>query len=131
MTDENQKLREACNYIDALGGDSKKYRQALALPTADHLPDVKKMVVDHFPDATKMIDSHTISAVVAECDMAILAKQPATGVPDDVVRDAERYRFIRDGSGWPAVFAAHNAPEPLRGDDLDSAIDAAMRKEKP
>lgn len=30
---------------------------------------------------TKMIDSHTISAVVAECDMAILAKQPATGEP--------------------------------------------------
>jgi len=27
------------------------------------------------------IDSHTISAVVAECDMAILAKQPATGEP--------------------------------------------------
>ena len=30
---------------------------------------------------TKMIDSHTISAVVAECDMAILAQQPATGEP--------------------------------------------------
>lgn len=30
---------------------------------------------------TKMIDSHTISAVVAECDMAILAKQPATTEP--------------------------------------------------
>ena len=31
--------------------------EALALPTADHLPDVKKMVVDHFPDATKMIET--------------------------------------------------------------------------
>lgn len=30
---------------------------------------------------TKMIDSHTISAVVAECDMAILAQQPATPEP--------------------------------------------------
>ena len=30
---------------------------------------------------TKMIDSHTISAVVAECDMVILAKQPATTEP--------------------------------------------------
>lgn len=30
---------------------------------------------------TKMIDSHTISAVVAECDMAILAKQPTTTEP--------------------------------------------------
>lgn len=34
MTDTNQKLREACNYIDALGGDSRSYRQSLALPTA-------------------------------------------------------------------------------------------------
>lgn len=30
---------------------------------------------------TKMIDSHTISAVVAECDIAILAQHPATGEP--------------------------------------------------
>ena len=30
---------------------------------------------------TKMIDSHTISAVVAECDMVILAQQPATPEP--------------------------------------------------
>ena len=30
---------------------------------------------------TKMIDSHTISAVVAECDAVILAPQPATGEP--------------------------------------------------
>lgn len=30
---------------------------------------------------TKMIDSHTISAVIAECDMAILAQQPVTGDP--------------------------------------------------
>ncbi len=32
-------------------------RQALALPTADHLPDAGEMVVDHFPDATKMIET--------------------------------------------------------------------------
>ena len=30
---------------------------------------------------TKMIDSHTISAVVAECDMIILSEQPSTGEP--------------------------------------------------
>ena len=87
---------------------------------------------------TDKIDSHTISAVVAECDAVILAQQPVTGepvawirrhpngalsnellihvqveqvrrdsgawvplythpapgVPDDVVRDAERGRFL-------------------------------------
>ena len=37
--------------------------------------------IKSLPQDTKMIDSHTISAVVAECDMAILAKQPATGEP--------------------------------------------------
>ena len=54
-----------------------------------------------------------------------LYTQPAPSVPDDVVRDAEWYRLIRDGSGWPAVFGAHDAPEPLRGDDLDAAMLAA------
>lgn len=42
-------------------------------------------------------------------------------------RDAERYRWLRDGSNWPAVFASSDAPEPLRGDELDAAIDAAMK----
>lgn len=111
---------------------------------------------------TKMIDSHTISAVVAECDMAILAKQPDTGepvmdvrcegcgymthhrehmgcvraakqhtrpaqnVPGDVVRDAERYRWLREHDHWPAPFSSSQEPEPVRGRDLEAAIDAAM-----
>ena len=45
-----------------------------------------------------------------------------------VARDAGWYRLIRDGSGWPAVFAAHDAPEPLRGDDLDAAMLAASQQ---
>ena len=57
---ENQKLREALQLI-AWSNDSKWQadcaRQALAQPTADHLPDAGKMVVDHFPDATKMIET--------------------------------------------------------------------------
>ena len=31
--------------------------EALAMPTADHLPEAGEMVVDHFPDATKMIEA--------------------------------------------------------------------------
>ena len=68
---ENQKLREvlqAISHIDdttnhsvdasaALDRIGQIARQALALPTADHLPDAGKMVVDHFPDATKMIET--------------------------------------------------------------------------
>ena len=38
-------------------------------------------------------------------------------------KDAERYRKLRDGQNWPAAFARHDAPEPLRGVDLDAAID--------
>lgn len=50
-------------------------------------------------------------------------------VPEDVQRDAERYRKIRQGSAWPCAFASHDAPEPLTGDDLDAAIDAARKGE--
>ena len=44
--------------------------------TIEAMKRIKSLLQD-----TKMIDSHTISAVVAECDMAILAQQPATGEP--------------------------------------------------
>ena len=37
--------------------------------------------------------------------------------------DAARYRLLRDGLSWPAVFASHDAPEPLRGADLDTAME--------
>ena len=39
-------------------------------------------------------------------------------------QDAKRYRLLRDGQNWPAVFARHDAPEPLRGVDLDKAMRA-------
>ena len=41
---------------------------------------------------------------------------------DAVIKDAERYRQLRDGSGWPAVFDNSDDPEPVRGDELDAAI---------
>ena len=50
----------------------------------------------------------------------------APSVPDDVVRDAERYRWLRDHAHWPAPFSSSQEPEPVRGRDLDAAIDAAM-----
>lgn len=59
-------------------------------------------------------------------DCFALYTHPAPGVPDDVARDAERYRWLRDSDHWPAPFASSQEPEPVRGTDLDSAIDAAM-----
>lgn len=56
----------------------------------------------------------------------LLYTHPAPGVPDDVARDAKRYRWLRDRDHWPAPFASSQDPEPVRGTDLDAAIDAAM-----
>ena len=44
---------------------------------------------------------------------------------DQLRAEVERYHHLRNGQGWPAVFASHDAPEPIRGDELDTAIDAA------
>ena len=45
-------------------------------------------------------------------------------------KDADRYRWLRDLDHWPAPFASSQSPEPVRGADLDSAIDAAMKKDQ-
>lgn len=60
-------------------------------------------------------------------------KQPPPGTklyehplpPDDVVRDAERYKWLRDSAycTYPAVFKACQAWNTLRGETLDAAID--------
>ena len=50
----------------------------------------------------------------------------APSVPDDVVRDAERYQWLRRGTGWPCVFPNHFAPEPITESVVDAAIDAAI-----
>ena len=68
---ENQKLRDALQAIAniddstnhaadasaALDRIGQIARQALSLPTADHIPDAGEKVADHFPDATKMIET--------------------------------------------------------------------------
>lgn len=46
---------------------------------------------------TKMIDSHTVSAVVAECDAVILTQQPATGEP---VAQWQKRHPVRTGGRW-------------------------------
>lgn len=41
---------------------------------------------------------------------------------EEARKDAELYRQLRNGNSWPAVFASHDAPEPLRGEELDAAM---------
>lgn len=53
----------------------------------------------------------------------------APGVPGDVVRDAQRYRWLRKWKGQehePPFTVQHEFDGTIWGGDLDSAIDAAM-----
>ena len=43
--------------------------------------------------------------------------------------DAERYRWLRTGKGWPAVFSGANEPEPVTGDELDAMVDYVCKGE--
>lgn len=49
---------------------------------------------------------------------------------DQLRAEVERYHHLRNGQGWPAVFASHDAPEPIRGDELDTDIDLARTTHK-
>jgi len=46
------------------------------------------------------------------------------GVPSADAVDAQRYRELRRGQKWSVV---NGIGDTLRGDDLDAAIDAAMK----
>jgi hypothetical protein len=114
MTDTNQKLREALQAIAniddatshtadasaALDRIGSIVRQALALPTADHLPDDGEMVVDHFPDATKMIET-AVPVGAREAFEREMSKPPFEFCMD---------RWPDDGSSysWPGNYAAYH-----------------------
>jgi hypothetical protein len=51
-------------------------------------------------------------------------------VPDEVAKDAARYRFLRDSQHWPAVFDNSDEAEPLRGRHLDDVLGSAIAKQK-
>ena len=170
---ENQKLREALHKAKAALSlalsdvdwrkDSltqpvihKAYNcahEALAMPTADHLPDAGEMVeaaapvgerltlpaedvhaafVKHFP---KTRISQAWIGFAAEIAEAIAARA-ALSAGDAV--DSQRYRWLMDnctlgikqnGVGWSLNTSACVAPDCIK--DVGAAIDAAMRKDKP
>ena len=74
---------------------------------------------------------------LAQAITKALAPQQAVAVPSDVVRDAERYRWLRNeswagyntGKGTPSVYTvdgAGNRRMMLAEEAMDEAIDAAM-----
>lgn len=69
------------------------------------------------------------------CEGCGYMTHPAPGVPDDVVRDAERYRFLAEkcrstserwGGRWSIVIDGPAPKSHDSEDDLNEAIDAAM-----
>lgn len=60
---------------------------------------------------------------------AMFACQATPAVPEDVARDAERYRWLRDMASQDWLHRNHNYQN-LRGAAFDAAIDAARAAEK-
>ncbi len=107
MTDTNQKLREALQLI-AWSNDSKWQadcaRQALALPTADHLPDAGEMVnglTQAETDASASVSGLTAAPV---CEREAFEREMSKP-PFEFCMD----RWPDDGSyAWPGGYAAYH-----------------------
>jgi len=48
---------------------------------------------------------------------------PAPSAPDDVAKDAARYRLVRRGQHWSVV---NGIGDNLRGEELDAAVDTVL-----
>ena len=177
---ENQKLREALHKAKAALSlalsdvdwrkDSltqpvihKAYNcahQALALPTADHLPDAGEMIetaapvcereaferemskppfefcMDRWPDDGSYAWPGNYAAYHTQCAWAAWQARAALSAGDAV--DAQRYRWLMDnctlGIKQNGVGWSLNTSACVAPDcikDVGAAIDAAMRKDKP
>lgn len=74
------------------------------------------------------------STMETEDGAYVAAAQPSTirqllADLESAQQEAQRYRALRDGQGWPAVFASSDAPEPLRGGDLDAELSQIKERE--
>jgi hypothetical protein len=87
---------------------SQDYKDLIARLRAPSIMESRADWIDRMRMA-----ADAIAALVAERDAA--------------AADADRYSVLRDGDNWPAAFANAQDPEPLRGDYLDDAVDAARK----
>lgn len=115
-----------------------KFQQAEAVP----LPP--QVMVDMVPPATARDRWMYEQGRLAERDPRThAAPQQAEAVPSDVVRDAERYRWLRDGccEGYPSgegsrqkdaylVITGYDDLYPMTLEQKDAAIDAAIAQQK-
>ena len=88
----------------------------------------------HWPQWSARPTNGAACATLAIADMAkAAATHPAPGVPDDVVRDAERYRWLRDEGRYNDFHVEQQTPGWMTthsASSLDAAIDAAMTAAK-
>ena len=120
--------------------------EALALPTADHLPDAGKMVEtaepvgEHEAFERTMMDKYgwqrndfkldDFGYFDGHTDTAWMAWQARAAMSAGDAVDAQRYRWLADCNNYEAGLALIIDPK-LTEQALDAAIDAAMRKDKP
>ena len=125
--------------------------EALALPTADHLPDAGKMVEAAAPVGERELFERTMMDKYGwqnedfklddfgyfdgQTDTAWMAWQARAALSAGDAADAQRYRWLMDnctlgikqnGVGWSLNTTACIAPDCIK--DVGTTIDAAMRK---
>lgn len=120
MTDTIQKLREALSELieayNRAGPELSRAEravdrmrlvaahEALALQTADHIPEAGEMVADHLPDAGKMINGLT----QAETD----ASASVSGLTAALVGDREAFGYFYIVNGVHEGFCKGGEPPP-------------------
>ena len=120
-------------------------REALALPTADHLPDARKMIETAAPVGEReafertMMDKYgwqrndfkldDFGYFDGHTDTAWMAWQARAALSAGDAVDAARYRWLADCLNYHEAIALMSDGS-LTADALGKAIDAAMRKDK-
>lgn len=117
MTDRNDALRLA----DELAEEAERRVCHVAMAPASLLKDAAAELRNLLAANLRMKDL---------VDMALADVRSLTAERDQLRAEVERYHHLRNSQSWPAVFASHDAPEPLRGDELDAALDHARTTHK-
>lgn len=96
--------------------------------TGEGFHDLANNVLAELRDALDADDGDVFTGQLVEIDGHTYGLRPgAARMVKDALRDAGRYRLIRDGDGWPAAFGSAKDPEPLRDFMLDEAIRIAEK----
>ena len=118
-------------FIEAIEALRTAIQQAESDPVHALLDNANPLLVFAIESEIGVYQEHEIPTAARNAIKASKTyNHPATGVQDDVVRDAERYRWLRATTNWASSngerIDVRNNPELW-----DSAIDAAMLAASP